>query len=317
MSAKTPPILKINDSNLKAQTHKFYLGIEELTIDIDKLGKLTIELANPTCLLVRRKVITKEEEIMIITANVLTSTLELFNAICEAFSPSFPSGTISFDEENSCLLIKNNIFLSKKNVWQITLEKVDNTPDDKFEFLTHRLDVLQWVTLHPLWAQVEKPNFEISRDGKAVTKKAGTGNNAWQGFLSEKPYPPEGKFKITIELFHLGNSKNIMIGVAKKSIDTTNGCYTKSGLAWMLHLADGTFYFNGNGSGQAFSYLTINRVWFDKGDELTILFDTKSRLLAFELNTFSLGTAYRLPAFPEELHLAIDLLEPEQKVSFK
>ena len=246
--------------------------------------------------------------------NVLQSTLELFNAICEAFSPSFPSGTISFDEENICLLIKNNIFLSKQNLWKITLKEIAFTPDEKFTFLTQRLDVFQWVTLHPLFSQVEKPNFKISRDGKAVTKNAGTGNG-WQGFLSETPFPPEGKFKITIDLTHLGNSKYIMIGVAKKGIDTTNGCFVKPGMAWMLNLTDGLFYFNGND--KRIAYLDINRVWFNMGDELTILFDIKSRLLAYELNGFPLGTAYRIPAFPEELHLAIDLNEPEQNVSFK
>lgn len=175
------------------------------------------------------------------------------------------------------------------------------------------------MTLHPLFAPVDNAiteRFEISADRKVVSKKAGTGNG-WQGFLSENPFPPEGRFKITIVLNYIG-TKNMTVGITRRNIDKTNGCYLKQGMAWMLYLANGYFHFDGND--KKLAYLDINKVWFDRGDEITILFDSKSRQIAYEINGFPLGPAFRIPPPPqvgEEFYLAIDLHEQEQSVSLK
>ena len=259
----------------------------------------------------------------------------LFHSIRLLLSENLHSGcgSVEFIESRSTLMVSAK-FLAMDVEWPILLERLESTVDMKCDFLVKELGALkssidQLVASNkelsdsvkylkqtlglpekvqrPLFAAINNTNYTLSADRKTLVKNANTGNE-WQGFVSEQSLLAIGNrftLNLTIE------DSALMVGVARRGTDPTDGLYSKAG-SWMLYIVNGSiysFYNNGN------EVTAANKATGANGGKLSVSVDPATMQLVFELN----GAAVHNVA-PSELSFnlfpAVDLFEAYQSVTF-
>ena len=145
--------------------------------------------------------------------------------------------------------------------------------------------------LHPRFVNESTTAYILTSDMKRVTRTLTPG---WKEALIDEPLQLTGKYAYSIRLINVGESRNVMVGVASLPIYRISGFprgYPETMHGWMFNLNDNYVYKFRYGYVTQ-DYVSTSRRAFADGDIIDVQIDMDKRTLYLEVNGEPYGSVY-------------------------